>query len=95
MKGVSGSRYILGHIGTGYLVQLDVGEEAVLVLNPEFPNARSEASKSIKSAFHKSKKRCVLRSQRILVEQGDGNWQQSWFLTVKVVALDHLEADSI
>lgn len=83
---VKGSRYILGHLGCSDYARLDDGQEAVVVLNPEEPNARAEASKSIKAAFTKTGRRCVISTQLILVEAEPGTWKQSHFLRVKPVA---------
>lgn len=84
----NGSRYILGHLGYSDYASLKEGQEAVIVLNPEEPKARFEASKSLKAAFAKVQRRCVIRTQMILVEveAEPGTWKQGHLLTVKPVA---------
>jgi hypothetical protein len=86
-----GSRYILGHLGYTDFASLEDGQEAVIVLNPTEPNARAEASKSLKAAFAKIGRRCVISTQSILVEAEPGTWKQSHFLRVKPVRLNHVE----
>lgn len=78
-----GSRYILGHLGYSDYARLVDGQEAVIVLNPAEPTARAEASKSLKAAFAKAGRRCVISTQSILVEAEAGTWKQSHFLVVK------------
>ncbi len=85
MKKRSGSRFILGHLRLTEIAELGVGEETVILLNHEEPNAVALASAALKSVFSRAKKRCELSSQRILVHVGDGVWKQSAYLTVKVV----------
>lgn len=55
-----GSRYILGQLDCSDYARLNDGQEAVVVLNPEEPNARAEASKSVEAAFTKAGRRCVI-----------------------------------
>lgn len=86
-----GSRYILGHLGYADFARLEEDQEAVIVLNPAEADARNEASKSIKAAFAKVGRRCVISTQSILVEAEPGTWKQSHFLAVKPVPLNHVE----
>ncbi len=85
------SRYILGHLGYSDFARLEEGQEAVVVLNPAEPNARVEASKSIKAAFTKAGRGCEVSTQVILVEAEPGTWRQSHFLVVRPVPLNHVE----
>lgn len=83
MPNHKGSRYILGHLSYSELATtLQVGQQAVLVLNPDEPKARHEVSKNIKAAFLKSGRYCSLESQKILVEANPGIWKESHFLYV-------------
>ncbi|MPQ71487.1 hypothetical protein [Pseudomonas sp. MWU12-2323] len=85
------SRYILGHLSYSEIaVNLKDDQEAVIVLNPAEPTARHEVAKNMKAAFIKVGRRCVVRSQNILVEEEPGTWKQSHFMFVKPAALDHV-----
>lgn len=85
-----GSRFILGHLSYSDLAKIKDGQEAFIVLNPEEPKARFEASKSIKSAFSRAGRRCEITSKSVLVEVEPGTWKQSHFLSVRPVPLNHV-----
>ncbi|GGM26364.1 hypothetical protein ACFQDN_21615 [Pseudomonas asuensis] len=87
----NGSRFILGHLRMSDYARLEDDQEAIIVLNPAEPNARAEASKGLKAVYAKAGRRCVISSQSILVESEPGVWNQSHFLKVRPVPLNHVE----
>lgn len=83
MSGPRGSRYILGiSDSVAALANMPVGDEGCLILNPEEPKALAEVSKSLKSAFYRKGKGCVIRSSVLLIETTPAHWRQSHLVQV-------------
>lgn len=89
-----GSRYFLGRVKLSEITALKEGEQIVLTLNHDESNVVQLAPSAVKSVFSRAKKGCELKTQRILVDVGDGMWMQSAFLTVKVIP-PHVVVDGL
>lgn len=79
------SKYILGQIGYTQIAALPTGSQAVVVLNPEEPNALGRASAQFKASFSEAKKACLINSQLILISTAPGVWSESRIMTITVV----------
>ena len=83
-----GSRYILGHLSFADMAALPVGAVGSLILNPDEPKALFEASKSIKAAFVKAGKGCIIKSHVMLIELEPKVWKQTHLVMITCTERD-------
>lgn len=79
------SKYILGQVGYTQIAAMPIGGQAVVVLNPDEPNALARASAQFKASFSVLKKTCLIDSQLILISAEPGVWKESRIITITVV----------
>lgn len=83
----TGSRYLIDCAqSVSEAVELPNGKSMQFFLNPHEKQAQGRVSAQLKAVFSKARRKCEIKTRRMLLEMDEGVWLESGLIVVTALA---------